>query len=56
MVSILIPVFNYSLKDLLFFLTSEMKLSNKKYEIIILDDCSTNQKIERHNKKTMCRK
>ncbi|MEY4531832.1 MAG: glycosyl transferase [Deinococcota bacterium] len=52
-ISILIPVYNFDIKDLIFFLSEEIifKHLQEKVEIIVLDDCSNNKLIEQSNRR-----
>ncbi len=50
MLSILIPIYNYDAKSLAESLLQQCENLPTKYEIILADDCSTNQEISRSNK------
>lgn len=50
MYSILIPIYNYDIRALVATLLKETELLNSRYEIICIDDASTNVSIKRKNK------
>ncbi|WP_128330424.1 glycosyltransferase [Apibacter sp. HY039] len=52
MISILIPVFNYSVKDLIIELKKQAIESDLPIEILVFDDCSTDKDISLLNKET----
>jgi len=51
MISVLIPIFNYDVTALVASLISQLALSNIDYEIICIDDASTNYCLENDNLK-----
>ncbi|MBN1183578.1 MAG: glycosyltransferase family 2 protein [Bacteroidales bacterium] len=51
MISILIPVYNFNINDLIRELTSQGEKSGSPFEIIVIDDASTNKDQQQNNSK-----
>ena len=49
MISVLIPTFNYDITELVENLYKQLENSKLKYELLVCDDCSTNQSIVENN-------
>ncbi|WP_178987743.1 glycosyltransferase family 2 protein [Winogradskyella schleiferi] len=50
MISILIPVYNYNILELVSEIHSQLSKTTKPFEILCLDDCSSNLSIQENNK------